>query len=180
MAESLTETPGYRAQRLALAAKQAREALADFDLHQYADSAQTAHMLGRCSAKLRFLLEALDGADPAGEVERLRAENAGLNDLRLRAIDKGDKDRAERDELRARVAELEQQLERVTAVGAQLGSALADRTAELMATERPAAHPPAAAVYLSTPCANCDHTLNWHRNDVGCTVTSCVCGRFQP
>ncbi|MDK1473687.1 hypothetical protein QNO07_09665 [Streptomyces sp. 549] len=34
-----------------------------------------------------------------------------------------------------------------------------------------------ADVYLSTPCDACHHTLNWHRNDVGCTV--CVCGRFQ-
>ncbi|MBA4865955.1 hypothetical protein H1V43_32345 [Streptomyces sp. PSKA54] len=36
------------------------------------------------------------------------------------------------------------------------------------------------AVYLATPCDACRHTLNWHRNDIGCTVPSCVCGRFQP
>jgi hypothetical protein len=36
-----------------------------------------------------------------------------------------------------------------------------------------------AAAYLSTPCDACRHTLNWHRNDVGCTVTLCVCSRFQ-
>jgi predicted nuclease with TOPRIM domain len=52
------------------------------------------------------------------EVERLKAENAGLNDLRIRAIDKGDQLRARVDEveraytfdtaeLRRRVAELE-------------------------------------------------------------------------
>lgn len=35
------------------------------------------------------------------------------------------------------------------------------------------------AVLLATPCDACDHTLNWHRNDVGCTVPRCVCGRFQ-
>jgi hypothetical protein len=43
--------------------------------------------------------------------------------------------------------------------------------------------PPAetqAAVLLSTRCDTCQHTLNWHRNDLGCTVTRCVCGRFQP
>jgi hypothetical protein len=36
-----------------------------------------------------------------------------------------------------------------------------------------------AAVYLSSRCDACRHTLNWHRNDVGCTVALCVCGRFQ-
>ncbi|MFE7347499.1 hypothetical protein [Streptomyces fimicarius] len=35
------------------------------------------------------------------------------------------------------------------------------------------------AVLLGTPCDACEHTLNWHRNDVGCTVPRCVCGRFQ-
>ncbi|MEH0650690.1 hypothetical protein QA995_14915 [Streptomyces scabiei] len=35
-------------------------------------------------------------------------------------------------------------------------------------------------VYLATPCDACQHTLNWHRNDVGCTVPNCVCGRFHP
>ncbi|WP_330449687.1 hypothetical protein [Streptomyces anulatus] len=42
----------------------------------------------------------------------------------------------------------------------------------------PAAVPSTAAM-LATPCDACDHTLNWHRNDVGCTVPRCVCGRFQ-
>lgn len=37
-----------------------------------------------------------------------------------------------------------------------------------------------AAVYLSSRCDACQHTLNWHRNDVGCTVVRCVCSRFQP
>ncbi|MCZ4513504.1 hypothetical protein O3Q52_36235 [Streptomyces sp. ActVer] len=37
-----------------------------------------------------------------------------------------------------------------------------------------------AAVLLSTRCDACRHTLNWHRNDIGCTVALCVCGRFQP
>ncbi|WP_327335090.1 hypothetical protein [Streptomyces anulatus] len=45
-------------------------------------------------------------------------------------------------------------------------------------SEGPAAAPTTAAM-LSTPCDACDHTLNWHRNDVGCTVPRCVCGRFQ-
>ncbi|MCI4045105.1 hypothetical protein [Streptomyces sp. TRM75563] len=45
-------------------------------------------------------------------------------------------------------------------------------------SENTAAEPSAAAM-LSTPCDACDHTLNWHRNDVGCTVPRCVCGRFQ-
>lgn len=35
-----------------------------------------------------------------------------------------------------------------------------------------------AAAYLATPCDTCEHTLNWHRNDVGCTVAGCVCSRF--
>ena len=35
-----------------------------------------------------------------------------------------------------------------------------------------------AAAYLATPCDTCEHTLNWHRNDVGCTVAHCVCSRF--
>jgi hypothetical protein len=38
--------------------------------------------------------------------------------------------------------------------------------------------PTPMTVYLSTPCTTCDHTLNWHRNDVGCTVGDCACGRF--
>jgi len=36
------------------------------------------------------------------------------------------------------------------------------------------------AVLLATPCDACEHTLNWHRNEVGCTVPNCVCGRYQP
>lgn len=36
-----------------------------------------------------------------------------------------------------------------------------------------------ATALLATPCDACDHTLNWHRNDAGCTVPRCVCGRFQ-
>lgn len=32
---------------------------------------------------------------------------------------------------------------------------------------------------LATPCDACEHTLNWHRNDVGCTVPDCVCSRFR-
>jgi len=38
----------------------------------------------------------------------------------------------------------------------------------------------AAAVLLSSPCDACRHTLNWHRNDIGCVVARCVCSRFQP
>jgi hypothetical protein len=36
------------------------------------------------------------------------------------------------------------------------------------------------AALLASRCDTCLHTLNWHRNDVGCTVVLCVCGRFQP
>jgi hypothetical protein len=36
-----------------------------------------------------------------------------------------------------------------------------------------------AAALLATPCDACDHTLKWHRNDVGCTAPRCVCGRWQ-
>ncbi|MFE2384473.1 hypothetical protein [Streptomyces misionensis] len=32
---------------------------------------------------------------------------------------------------------------------------------------------------LATPCDACEHTLNWHRNDVGCTVPDCVCSQFR-
>ena len=46
--------------------------------------------------------------------------------------------------------------------------------------EAPAPTPSPTAVYLATRCNACQHTLNWHRNDVGCTVVLCVCGRFQP
>ncbi|MFH9610461.1 hypothetical protein [Streptomyces sp. NPDC017448] len=50
----------------------------------------------------------------------------------------------------------------------------------LGATETaPSAASPSTAAMLATPCDACDHTLNWHRNDVGCTVPRCVCGRFQ-
>ncbi|MFC8832299.1 hypothetical protein ACFT8V_03755 [Streptomyces griseoincarnatus] len=51
-------------------------------------------------------------------------------------------------------------------------------------SRRKAPRPPAGpkptpmTVYLGTPCATCDHTLSWHRNDVGCTVDDCACGRF--
>ncbi|NJP75661.1 hypothetical protein, partial [Streptomyces sp. C1-2] len=40
--------------------------------------------------------------------------------------------------------------------------------------------PTPMTVYLATPCDVCSHTLNWHRNDVGCTVSRCVCSRFRP
>ncbi|MGW4731770.1 hypothetical protein ACWEQC_21850 [Streptomyces shenzhenensis] len=36
-----------------------------------------------------------------------------------------------------------------------------------------------AAVLLSSRCDACEHALNWHTNKGGCTVTLCVCGRFQ-
>lgn len=48
----------------------------------------------------------------------------------------------------------------------------ADRAARLNASP--------TALLLASPCDACEHTLNWHRNDVGCTVPNCVCGRFQP
>lgn len=47
-------------------------------------------------------------------------------------------------------------------------------------TRQDEAQPSEVTVYLSTRCDACEHTLNWHRNDVGCTVARCVCGRFQP
>ncbi|MFF9199993.1 hypothetical protein ACF09L_32780 [Streptomyces sp. NPDC014779] len=37
----------------------------------------------------------------------------------------------------------------------------------------------ATLVTMATPCDVCDHTLNWHRNDAGCTVPACVCSRFR-
>lgn len=37
-----------------------------------------------------------------------------------------------------------------------------------------------AAALLASRCDACQHTLNWHRNDVGCTVALCTCGPFQP
>lgn len=46
-------------------------------------------------------------------------------------------------------------------------------------TSKGPASEPTIAATLATPCDACDHTLNWHRNDVGCTVPRCVCGRFQ-
>ncbi|MFI1165602.1 hypothetical protein ACH4UM_18800 [Streptomyces sp. NPDC020801] len=54
----------------------------------------------------------------------------------------------------------------------------ADEAQQQPATEAPETDRTAA--YLSTQCDACRHTLNWHRNDVGCTVTHCVCGRFRP
>ncbi|MEU9495452.1 hypothetical protein AB0D73_27240 [Streptomyces sp. NPDC048215] len=46
-------------------------------------------------------------------------------------------------------------------------------------TEEPTPKPPSTATLLADPCDACQHTLNWHRNDVGCTVPRCVCGRFH-
>ncbi|MFH9761344.1 hypothetical protein ACH4MJ_04315 [Streptomyces anulatus] len=46
-------------------------------------------------------------------------------------------------------------------------------------TSETTAAAPSIPATLATPCDACDHTLNWHRNDVGCTVPRCVCGRFQ-
>lgn len=57
------------------------------------------------------------------------------------------------------------------------GARWATKLLRRMAGETPATSP--MTVYLSTPCDACHHTLNWHRNDVGCTVPLCVCGRFQ-
>ena len=37
-----------------------------------------------------------------------------------------------------------------------------------------------AAALLSSECDACRHTLNWHRNDVGCTVDRCACSCFRP
>jgi hypothetical protein len=45
--------------------------------------------------------------------------------------------------------------------------------------EQPETQETSAAVFLATRCDACQHTLNWHRNDVGCTVVLCVCSRFQ-
>lgn len=33
-------------------------------------------------------------------------------------------------------------------------------------------------ILLATKCDACQHTLNWHRNEGGCTVPRCVCDRF--
>ncbi|KQX27507.1 hypothetical protein ASD97_24715 [Streptomyces sp. Root63] len=73
--------------------------------------------------------------------------------------------------------ELRQQAEaRVEELTAEL--AVARQLLGTTTSAGPAAVPSTAAM-LSTPCDACDHTLNWHRNDVGCTVPRCVCGRFQ-
>ncbi|MFC8207981.1 hypothetical protein [[Kitasatospora] papulosa] len=45
-------------------------------------------------------------------------------------------------------------------------------------TEEPTPKPPSTATLLADPCDACQHTLNWHRNDIGCTVPRCVCGQF--
>jgi len=67
--------------------------------------------------------------------------------------------------------------------GALHGARLIEAELRRMADETPDAQTARPVtpmtVYLSTPCDTCDHTLNWHRNDVGCTVPRCVCGRFQ-
>lgn len=44
--------------------------------------------------------------------------------------------------------------------------------------QQPTSISPTAAL-LATNCDACRHTLNWHRNDVGCTVPLCVCSQFQ-
>ncbi|MEV5184197.1 hypothetical protein AB0K88_31095 [Streptomyces werraensis] len=81
--------------------------------------------------------------------------------------------RAERNSARAALRDATEQIARLEA---EYGEAMA-RVAEL---ERPAVDlkPTVVAMYLATPCDTCNHTLNWHRNDVGCTVGDCVCGRF--
>lgn len=53
------------------------------------------------------------------------------------------------------------------------------RMADETTTEARPGKPVPTAVLLATRCDACQHTLNWHRNDVGCTVVLCVCGRFQ-
>jgi hypothetical protein len=45
--------------------------------------------------------------------------------------------------------------------------------------QQPETQAEAQGALLATRCDACRHTLNWHRNDVGCTVVLCVCGRFQ-
>jgi hypothetical protein len=60
--------------------------------------------------------------------------------------------------------------------------AMADDMRRRAAVRRVAAETPqpaTAAALLSTRCNACQHTLNWHRNDVGCTAGLCVCGRFR-
>jgi hypothetical protein len=60
------------------------------------------------------------------------------------------------------------------------GARWAARLLRRLADEaQPPAKPSPTAVYLATPCDTCGHTLNWHRNDVGCTAPRCVCGRFH-
>ncbi|MBL1107374.1 hypothetical protein JK361_22670 [Streptomyces sp. 5-8] len=63
---------------------------------------------------------------------------------------------------------------------ADLAATIAVRVAVYIGREvlPPVSISPTAA-YLATPCDACSHTLNWHRNDVGCTVPRCVCGRFH-
>lgn len=51
-------------------------------------------------------------------------------------------------------------------------------TAALDQPQQPTTASP-TAVLLATPCEICEHTLNWHRNDVGCIAERCVCAQFE-
>lgn len=64
----------------------------------------------------------------------------------------------------------------------QVGAVVAAWVSDLDRRPTPAEEQPSSptAVLLASRCHACQHTLNWHRNDVGCTVPLCVCGRFQP
>ena len=65
----------------------------------------------------------------------------------------------------------------VSAIRAALEGADGSRLAE---APQPETQAETAAALLASPCDACRHTLNWHRNDVGCTLALCVCSRFQP
>ncbi|MFF3128649.1 hypothetical protein ACFVRD_41790 [Streptomyces sp. NPDC057908] len=58
------------------------------------------------------------------------------------------------------------------------GSAATELRTALGQPQQPTSISPTAAL-LATDCDACRHTLNWHRNDVGCTVPLCVCSQFQ-
>jgi hypothetical protein len=91
--------------------------------------------------------------------------------------------------LLARVAELEERLDTVRAlrdaaedVGIVSGGWFTVAAVRRAANGEELPSPASDAlgwVLLATPCATCGHTLNWHWDDVGCTVDGCTCGRFH-
>lgn len=98
------------------------------------------------------------------EQAALRAEVEGLDEALRGAISASEKDGAR---LRAEVERLRGLL------WAKYGA-----TPRRLADE--AQQPTTAkAAPLATPCNICTHTLNWHRNEGGCSVHACYCRSWQ-